>query len=333
MTFRHNLFILNVLRPFTALLSIGNPMSSHTFNRRFFLKSTGVLAASATLPSMLLGAEKSPLFKISLAQWSLHSSFFKKKIDNLDFAKITKEEFGIDAVEYVNQFFKDKAKDFKYLTEMVKRANDHGVRSLLIMIDGEGQLGAKEKEKRAATVENHKKWVEAARVLGCHAIRVNAASSGTFGEQIEYAADGLRQLTEFAATFELRVIVENHGGYSSDGRWLSKVMQRVDHPHCGTLPDFGNFKIRGNAWYDRYTGVKQLMPYAHAVSAKSHDFDDEGNDTQTDFNRMMKIVLDAGYRGYVGIEFEGRELDEYVGVRATKKLLERVRKELAPKYA
>ncbi len=308
-------------------------MSSLPLNRRFFLKSSGAIAASAILPSISLGAENSPLFKISLAQWSLHSALFKKKIDNLDFAKITKEEFGIDAVEYVNQFFKDKAKDGKYLAEMNKRASDHGVHNVLIMIDGEGQLGAKDKEKRAATVENHKKWVEAAKVLGCHAIRVNAASSGTFKEQIGYAADGLRQLTEFATSFEIQVIVENHGGYSSDGRWLSRVMKKVDHPNCGTLPDFGNFKIRDNAWYDRYTGVKQLMPYAHAVSAKSHDFDEDGNDTQTDFNRMMKIVLDAGYRGYVGIEFEGRELDEYVGIKATKKLLERVREELAPKYA
>ncbi len=307
-------------------------MSSISLPRRQFLQTTTAIGASALLPSLGLGAEKAPIFKISIAQWSLHKALFAKKIDNLDFARIAKDEFGIDAIEYVNQFFKDKAKDQKYLGEMNKRAKDHGVKNLLIMVDGEGQLGAREKEKRAQTVENHKKWVEAAAKLGCHAIRVNAASSGTYEEQIELAADGLFQLTRFAETYELHVIVENHGGYSSDGAWLAKVMKRVDHPHCGTLPDFGNFRISGNSWYDRYTGVKELMPFAHAVSAKSHDFDKDGNETQTDYNRMMNIVLDAGYRGYVGIEYEGSALDEYAGIKATKKLLERTRKELTPIY-
>lgn len=302
-------------------------------NRRQFLQISSALATSALFPSLVRGAEKAPLFKISLAQWSLHSALFAKKMDNLDFAKVAREEFGIEAIEYVNQFFKDKAKDAGYLDEMKKRAADNGVKSLLIMVDGEGQLGAKDPAKRLQTVENHKKWVEAAAKLGCHAIRVNAASSGTYEEQIEYAADGLAQLTDFAEKFQLRVIVENHGGLSSNGKWLSQVMERVNHPHCGTLPDFGNFRIKDNSWYDRYQGVTELMPYAHAVSAKSHDFDDQGNETRTDYVRMMKIVLDAGYRGYVGIEYEGRQLDEYAGIRATKALLERVRNELAKEYA
>ncbi len=307
-------------------------MTSTTLHRRQFLQTTAAIGASALLPTLGLAVEKSPLFKISVAQWSLHKALFAKKIDNLDFAQIAKDEFGIDAIEYVNQFFKDKAKDKKYLAEMNKRAADHGVKNLLIMVDGEGQLGAREKEKRAQTVENHKKWVEAAAKLGCHAIRVNAASSGTYEEQIELAADGLNQLTQYAETHELRVIVENHGGYSSDGAWLAEVMRRVDHPHCGTLPDFGNFRVKGNSWYDRYEGVKELMPYAFAVSAKSHDFDENGNETRTDYNRMMDIVLDAGYRGYVGIEYEGSALDEYAGIKATKKLLERTRNELTQVY-
>lgn len=308
-------------------------MSSTLQERRQFLKYSAAAASAALLPVKSMAAEKAPLFKISLAQWSLHHALFAKKIDNLDFAKVSHEEFGIDAVEYVNQFFKDKAKDKKYLSEMRKRAEDHGVQSLLIMVDGEGQLGAADPAKRMQTVENHKKWVEAAQLLGCHAIRVNAASSGTYAEQIDYAADGLMQLTQFAETFQMRVIVENHGGYSSNGRWLATVMEKVNHPHCGTLPDFGNFRIQGNAWYDRYTGVEELMPYAHAVSAKSHDFDEDGNETRTDYVRIMKIVLDAGYRGHVGVEYEGRGLDEYAGIKATKKLLERVREELAKDYA
>ncbi|MCA8991309.1 MAG: sugar phosphate isomerase/epimerase [Planctomycetaceae bacterium] len=301
-------------------------------SRRFFLKSALAAGCALAVPP-LFAAEEAPIFRISLAQWSLHRELKGGKLDNLDFAKVAKEEFGIDAIEYVNQFFKDKAKDEGYLGQMKQRAADLGVKSVLIMVDGEGALGDADTKKRAQTVDNHKKWVEAAAFLGCHAVRVNAQSSGSFEEQIERAADGLRQLTEFAEGHNLSVIVENHGGLSSNGTWLSSVMQKVDHPHCGTLPDFGNFRIQGDEWYDRYKGVEELMPFAHAVSAKSHDFDDNGNETRTDYTRMMKIVLDAGYRGYVGIEYEGSQIPEREGIQKTKALLERVRTELTPAYS
>ncbi len=276
-----------------------------------------------------------PLFNISLAQWSLHRTIFAGKLDNLDFAATAKNNYGIDAVEYVNQFFKDKAKDAAYLKDMKKRAADAGVRSLLIMIDGEGAIGDPDEAKRKQAVENHYKWVEAAKALGCHSIRVNAASSGSYDEQIKLAADGLRRLTEFGAKHDLNVIVENHGGLSSNGAWLAAVMKKVNHPRCGTLPDFGNFCLdwsrrdQPDAWYNRYQGVKEMMPFARAVSAKSHAFDADGNETKTDYRRVIKIVLDAGYRGYIGIEYEGGTLSEPEGIRATKRLLERVRSELS----
>ena len=269
-------------------------------------------------------AEKEPLFKISLAQWSLHRTIRSGKLDNLDFAKVTKERFGIDAIEYVNQFFKDKAKDQKYLQQMKQRAADLGVKSLLIMVDGEGQLGNPDEKKRTQAVENHYRWVEAAKFLGCHAIRVNAASGGTYDEQMKRAADGLRRVSQFAAPHGLSVIVENHGGLSSNGKWLAATIKQVNQKNCGTLPDFGNF--RG---YDRYLGVEETMPFAKAVSAKSHDFDKQGNETHTDYVKMMKIVLAAGYHGYVGIEYEGGKLGEYAGIEATHKLLLKVRQTLA----
>ena len=299
--------------------------------RSFLQQSAATLAGAAVLPAFSAVAadkKKSP-FEISLAEWSLHRSIRSGKVNNLDFAKVSKEEFGIDAIEYVNQFFKDKAKDQAYLGELKKRADDHGVKTLLIMIDGEGRLGDPDEKKRKQAVENHFKWVEAAKALGCHSIRVNAGSGGTYDEQVQRAADGLRQLSEFGAKHGLNVIVENHGGLSSNGEWLAKVIKTVGLSNCGTLPDFGNFRIRGNEWYDRYQGVTELMPFAKAVSAKSHDFDDQGNETRTDYLKMMKIVMAAGYHGYVGIEYEGGKLDEFAGVKATKKLLERVRSELA----
>ena len=278
-------------------------------------------------------------FEISLAQWSLHRSLYSGELDHLDFAKISKENFGIDAIEYVNSFFFEKAEDKSYLREMKSRADDYGVKSLLIMCDNEGSLGDPDNQKRQKAVENHYKWHEAAKYLGCHSIRVNAylteslhglevgdyTKTGSYENQVSLAADGLRKLTEFGANIGINTIVENHGGLSSDGAWLASVMKAVDHPMCGTLPDFGNFRIEGDRWYDRYKGVKELMPFAKAVSAKSHDFDSNGNEIQTDFFRMMDIVIDAGYSGYVGIEYEGSEMDEMSGIKATKDLLERVK--------
>ena len=272
--------------------------------------------------------QEEPLYQISLAQWSLHRTLRSGKLDNLDFAKTAKEEFGIEAIEYVNQFFADKASDKVYLADMKKRADDQNVKSLLIMCDGVGQLGAPSQAARKKAVEGHYDWVTAAKFLGCHSIRVNAGSSGTKEEQAKLAADGLARLSEFAAEHEMNVIVENHGGWSSSGEWLAGVIKSVGMDNCGTLPDFGNFNLGGGKTYDRYKGVKELMPFAKAVSAKSHDFDEDGNETKTDYHKMMKIVLDHDYHGFVGIEYEGGKLGEYAGIKATKNLLEKVHEEL-----
>lgn len=300
----------------------------HTVSRRDFLKTSAALGTAAALPLAGRAADQ-PLFDISLAQWSLNRALFGKKLDPLDFPKAAQEDYGISAVEYVNQFYKDKKKDDAYVAELKKRCDGLGVKSVLIMCDGEGALGDADEKKRKQAVENHHRWVEWAKALGCHSIRVNAQSSGTYDEQMGRAADGLRQLTEVGAKHEINVIVENHGGLSSNGAWLAATIKKVDHPRCGTLPDFGNFRVSKDEEYDRYKGVAELMPFAKGVSAKSHDFDARGNETHTDYRKMMKIVLAAGYKGYVGIEYEGGKTSEPDGIRATKKLLEAVRAELA----
>ena len=298
-------------------------------SRRKFITSLSASLAASSLLSNADHHKKKQLFEISIAEWSLHKSLFGEKISNLDFPVVAKKEFKISAVEYVNQFFKDKATDKNYLNELKKICDNEGVKSLLIMCDGEGKLGDPDKNKRISSVNNHKRWIEAAKHLGCHSIRVNASSSGSYDDQQKLAADGLSRLSEFASTHGLNVIVENHGGLSSNGQWLSGVMKSVNMKNCGTLPDFGNFRIGGGKTYDRYKGVKELMPFAKAVSAKSHDFDDNGNEIHTDYHKMMKIVIDAGYRGYVGVEYEGSKLSEYDGIKATKKLLESVREKLS----
>lgn len=268
--------------------------------------------------------ENTPLFTISLAQWSLHKALQQKQLDPMDFPRVAKQEYGIDAVEYVNSFYKGLVASPTLGKDLRTRCEDAGVASVLIMCDGEGALGDADEKKRLQAVDNHKKWAALAKELGCHSIRVNAQSSGTREEQMNLAADGLRRLSEHCDTLGLNCIVENHGGLSSHGDWLVGVMKKVGHPRCGTLPDFGNFYE-----YDRYQGVKDMMPFAKGVSAKSHDFDAEGNETRTDYVRMLQIVLDAGYKGRVGIEYEGERLPEPEGIRATKRLLEKVRDRLA----
>jgi len=301
--------------------------------RRFILSATAVGAALGTGAFRGLRAAEGELFSISLAQWSLNRMIFSGRLDPLDFPSFAKDTFGIDAVEYVNQFFMDKADDRAWLAELKRRCEDTGVRNLILMCDREGDLGDPDSAARARAVENHYKWADAAAFLGCHSIRVNARSSGSYEAQRDYAIDGLRRLAEAGAERGLNVIVENHGGLSSNGRWLAEVIEGVGLDNCGTLPDFGNFLIAPGEEYDRYQGVAELMPYAKGVSAKSYGFDAAGNEVRTDYRRMLRIVLDAGYRGYIGIEWEGAEPDEVAGIRLTKVLLERIRDELADEYA
>ena len=297
-------------------------------NRREFLTTSAAAGLAVAGGATPLLAEKDkakkPLYKISCTEYSLHRMIAKKELGHLDYAAFVKKTLGIDAIEYWNRPFMSKAKDKKYIADMRKRSDDAGVKATCILIDGEGNLGDPDMKKRVSAVDRHKKWVEAAKALGCETIRVNARSRGSYDDQLKLAADGLKKLSEFARPLKMGVIVENHGGLSSNGKWLAAVMKTVGMKNCGTLPDFGNF-----GRYDRYVGVKELMPYAKLVSAKSHDFDGKGNETRTDYRKMMKIVVDAGYRDYVGIEYEGRRLSEVAGVKATKRLLERTRAWLA----
>ena len=318
-------------------------MESAITRRTMLAAAAGVCITPLIAPSVAIARwrppiRNDPLFRISLAQWSLHPLLHKGEIDNLGFITEARR-LGFDAIEYVNSFFKDKATDDAYLAQMNARAKDADVRQLLIMCDGEGRLGDPDRARRTRAVENHRKWIDAAAALGCHSIRVNAASEGSWAEQARLASDGLASLTEFGAAADINVIVENHGGLSSNGRWLAEVMRAVNSPRCGTLPDFGNFCMDWSraddpdAWYDRYKGVEELMPFAKAVSAKSHEFDDDGNEVRTDYTRMLRIVLDAGYRGWIGVEYEGNQHPPRQGTLMTKRLLERTRAILKPEYA
>lgn len=312
----------------------------YTNRRQFLLQATGLAAAigalkqTAAQPHHHTAEAGALFFKISLAEWSFHKALFAKKMDNLDFPVIAKQQFGIDTVEYVNQFFKDKAKDTAYLNELLKRCRDNGVTNHLIMCDGEGALADLDEKKRMEAVENHYKWVDAAKYLGCITIRVNTFGEGSKEDVQKAGVEGLSKLGEYAAKANINVIVENHGGYTSDGQWLSGLIKQVNMPNVGILPDFGNFCLKregGKQWgakcieeYDRYKGVAEMMPYAKGASAKAYNFDAAGNCVETDYTRILKIIKNAGFKGYIGIEYEGDVLSEEEGVRKTKALLERV---------
>ncbi len=316
----------------------------HASRRQFLQFASAALAASAT---GLRAQSKEPLFKISLAEWSLNKGMFKRggvePLEHLDFCKIARG-LGIDGVEYVNQMFADKAQDQAYLGEMKKRQDGEGVKGLLIMIDREGNLGDPDAAKQAKTVDNHLKWLDAAAALGCHSIRVNAASDPklTYEEQMKHAAHGLHQLCVEADKRGLYVVVENHGGLSSNGLWLTGVMKLADHARVGILPDFGNFYTDRNKGelYNPYKGLREFMPWVkQAMSAKSWDWDTgagkfytedrrEGREMTLDYERLIGIVVQAGYRGYIGIEYEGEKHAEIEGIKRTKQALEEVRARL-----
>ncbi len=310
---------------------------STTTRRKFLSQIAGTAAIGFFSSAYAFGKHnysEASFFEISLAEWSFHRALFANKMTNLDFPVIAKQQYGISIVEYVNQFFKDKAKDTSYLNELLKRCNDNGVKNHLIMCDGEGELGDLDNTKRMQAVENHYKWVDAAKHLGCLTIRVNAFGVGSAEDVQKAAIDSIGRLAEYAAKENINVIVENHGSYTSNGEWMVGLMKGINRPNVGVLPDFNNFCIKregGQQWsgkcieeYDRYKGVAEMMPYAKGASAKTIDFDAQGNCVETDYYKMLKIIKDSGFHGYLGIEYEGEKLSEEEGVRKTKALLEKV---------
>ncbi|MRI00111.1 TIM barrel protein [Kriegella sp. EG-1] len=301
--------------------------------RRKFISRTlqaSSLVAMTGIPAFGMGdfnlLKNELFFKISLAQWSFHNALRAGKMDNLDFAAKAKS-FNCEGLEYVNQFFMDKAKDKKYLSEMNNRANSEGVENVLIMIDKEGQLADVDSKKRFKAIENHYKWIDAAHFLDCHAIRVNLGGGVEKDEATKAALDSLQQLSDYSKDANINILVENHGGFSSDGLWLSNIMRNVERENCGTLPDFGNFCIEKNKdrecinEYNKYKGFAEILPFAKGVSAKSIEFDGMGNETTIDYFKMMKMVKDSGYTGFIGIEFGTAKASEAQGIKLTRDLL------------
>ena len=302
--------------------------------RRDFSKLTIASAFIGLTPLEILSASSNnkDQLKISLAQWSLNKAIKSGELSPLDFAKKARS-FDIDAIEYVSGLYTNHTDILKKISmqklskELLKRSDDYGIDNVLIMIDSQGSLASSNKKERLKAIDNHKKWIDFSYEIGCETMRVNLSGETKLDRWTENSIKSLTELSDYNKN--INVVVENHGGLSSNGKYLSNVMSKVNIDNCGTLPDFGNFCIDGspracNEWYDIYKGVEELMPYAHAVSAKSYDFDDSGNETKIDYSKMIDIVKKAGYKGHIGIEYEGSRMSEDDGIIATKKLLEKL---------
>ena len=303
-------------------------------NRRNFSKLTALTSLIGFAPGQLMSctAELTTDLKISLAQWSLNKAIKSGELSGLDFAKKSRS-FGIEGIEYVSGLYThhsnllDSMSMEELSNELLKRSNDYGIDNVLIMIDAQGSLASSNSKERLQAIENHKRWIDFAAKLGCETLRLNLSGEKILEKWTDNSVKSLTTLSNYNKN--INIVVENHGGLSSNGKYLANVMANVNLSNCGTLPDFGNFCVDGNPrncneWYDKYNGVNELMPYAHAVSAKSYHFDENGNETTIDYKKMMDIVKKAGYKGYVGIEYEGSILSEDDGIVATKKLLEKL---------
>jgi hypothetical protein len=311
-----------------------------TTSRRNFLRQSlvgaGTLMAASSFRSF--GKIETDI-QISLAEWSFHRALQSGKMDHLDFPARAKNEFGISAVEYVNGFFggtkmdfKEAAKNQPYLSELLKRSQDVGVVNHLLMCDDEGPLSTPGQKERLESVDNHKKWLDVAKFLKCKTIRVNLHGEGTSDDRKKASVDSLGRLGEFAKPMNLNVVVENHGSVTSNGDWLIDVMKQVNMQNVGLLPDFGNFCIT-HPWgtiqegcdekYNIYKGIQQMLSYAKGVSAKTYDFDGNGEQPLLDYQRLIGIVKSSGFKGYIGVEFEGINQSEEDGVRNTQLLLKK----------
>lgn len=283
--------------------------------------------------------EAKSFFKLSLAQWSFHRSIKYNNLSPYEFARLA-SELDFEGLEYVSTLYPDVMKSddkTSAINSFIEKNNSlaaqYKMKNVLIMVDEEGNLSTSNKNERLEAIENHKLWINAAHKMGCGAIRLNLHGEEDEELWIKNSIASLEMLSEFAKPLNVNIIVENHGGNSSNASLLMKVINQVSFDNCGTLPDFGNFCLSKD-WgslkenkcdnpYDPYMGVSEMMPKAFGVSAKAYDFDASGNETILDYKKLLSIVKKAGYNGFIGVEYEGDHLSEEEGIIATKKLIEK----------
>ena len=298
----------------------------NTLSRRSFLRDSAIASSALALPAAFAVAKDDPnRFQIGIQEYTFHR-MIGKTLDHLDYPAFVKKELGITHVEYWNRPFNGKHTDKAYVGELAKRTADEGINNVLILVDIRDQLDAKDAAQRQRSIDAHKAWVDCAAQLGCIAIRVNCRSGGDKDENLKHAIEGVGALCDYAKNTPVKIVIEPHGGHSQDPDWLVAAMKGLDRKNAGILPDFNNYGS-----YDRYDAVTKSLPYAPAVCAKALKFDDKGNELNTDYFRMLKIVYESDYSGVISVEFEGRGVDPVEGSKKTMALIQNALKAAAEK--
>ena len=324
-------------------------------SRRKFLKNTfSVFSTTLLAPNLFAKKIDKSKMDIGLQMYSFAPLIMQGKFDLLGFPDLVKNTYGINGAEYWSIPFMGRENDKDFLNDLKRRSDDIGVDNLIILVDdidiktmqSGPSLASSNKNDRDTAIDYHKKWVDVAKNIGCHSIRINLRSEEENDQKIlENSSESISKLIEFSKQDNISIVIENHGGITGDADWLVSLMKNVDSKHLGTLPDFGTYNFcikRGNLnfqslsencedQYDKYLGVKKLMPYAKGVSAKSHEFDKDGEELSTNYSRMIKIISESNYKGYITIEYEGAMkgmfggegtyLNPHEGILATKKLI------------
>ncbi len=296
----------------------------NAYRRRHFLQAGLAAGLAPLVPASSAAQAPARKFRVSLAQWSLHKAIQSRLITNLDFPRIAREQFGIEGLEFVNALW--EAPTHGYVQRLKDNMRKTGTQAVLIMCDNEGFLGSPDKAARLQAADNHRQWVDIAAELGCHSIRTNMypgqrqpSTPAEIDAFLGHCAESFARLCEYARARQVHVIIENHGGISSNPDVVARLMKSANLANLGTLPDFGNFPKET----DRYEAVRKMMPFAKGVSFKCYDFTPDARETTIDMDRMMKIVFDAGYKDWVGIEYEGQRMTEFEGIQAARRCLER----------
>jgi sugar phosphate isomerase/epimerase len=298
------------------------------YTRRTFIRNASFGGFALTLkPSLFAARRDDPnRFQIGIQEYTFHRWLNSGKLKHLDYPALAKERLGITHIEYWNRPFGGKHTDKSYMGELVKRTTGEGMKNVLILVDARNQLDSPNADQRTRAIDEHKAWIDCAAQLGCDAIRVNCRSGGNPDENLKNAAEGLGPLCDYARDTKVKVVIEPHGGHSQNPDWLLAAMKEINRPNAGILPDFNNF-----GRYDRYEGVTKSLPFAPAVCAKALKFDAEGNETHTDYFKMLKIVYDSDFSGVITIEFEGHGVDPVEGALKTKELIKKALKAAATK--
>lgn len=326
--------------------------------RREFVTGLG-LAGAAAVTGNLPSAETAPIkpqpFTIGLSQWAFHRAIFGDARDHyrtfiknlhsdpdsvlageMDPRDIVwrARELDVGVVDLVNILWFGHGEDKPWLNDFKTRARDANVTFGVLMCDQLARSGAADAKERRQSVEDHTRWMETAAELGCPFLRINPYGEGTYLEQCQRSAETLHALAERSADYGLEVIVENHGHPGSNGAWLAMLIEMANHSRVGTYTDLDNFFMGG--WdlnperrYDRHQGLLDLAPYTKAISAKTHDFDPDGEETTIDYHACLKILIDSGFSGLVSAEFEGNRVDETEGSKLTVELLKREQQRFA----